>query len=135
MAAKKKETRGRPTVFTPDVIRKIEEVAALDGSVEEMAYYADIHVATLYRYLNDHEDFSEKIAKLRERPVLKARQTVVKSLDDPDRAFRYLERKRKKEFSSRVETDITSGGEPLASTLEIKELADKFDAFFKEQNA
>jgi hypothetical protein len=45
---------------------------------------------------------------LREKPVLIARQTVVKSLkDNPEMALKYLERKRKKEFSTRTETDIT----------------------------
>lgn len=94
---------GRPTKRTEEVIRKIEEVAALDGSVEEMAYYAGVHVDTVYGWLQADKAFSERIKALRERPVLKARQTVVKSLDDPDNAFKYLERKKKAEFSTRSE--------------------------------
>lgn len=132
--AKKKETRGRPTVFTTEVLRKIEEVAALDGSVEEMAYYADIHVATLYRYLEAHEDFSDRIKKLRERPILKARQTIVSSLAQPEHARWYIERKKKKEFSTRVETDVTTNGESMNGGEDVKELARKFDDFFKQQN-
>ena len=104
---------GRPTVFTPEVIRKIEEVAALDGSVEEMAYYAGIDRGTLYKKLETDETFFHRIQHLRERPVLKARQTVVKSLDDPNHAFKYLERKRKKEFGANL--DLTSGNEKIES--------------------
>lgn len=126
---------GRPTKFTPEVIRKIEEVAALDGSIGEMAYYAGINVQTLYSYLQDHKEFSQRIEMLRERPVLKARQTVVKALDNPDTAFKYLERKKKKEFSPRTETDITTNGDKITGSAEIKELSDKFDEFFKAQNA
>jgi hypothetical protein len=123
MPKKTKKKVGRPTVFTPDVIRKIEEVAALDGSVEEMAYYANINRATLYSKLEDDKEFSDKIAHLRERPVLKARQTVVKSLDDPNHAFKYLERKRKKEFGNNI--DLTSDGEKVTFNV-IGEVAAKY---------
>lgn len=122
-------------MFTVEVLRKIEEVAALDGTIEEMAYYADIHVASIYRYFESHPDFSDRIAKLRERPVLKARQTIVRSLEDPKNAQWYIERKKKKEFSQRTETDVTTDGQPLASGQDVAELAKKFDDFFKEQNS
>lgn len=100
---------GRPTKMTEDVLRKIEEVAALDGSVAEMAHYADIHPDTIYAKMAEDKDFSERIASLRERPILKARQTVVKSLDIPQHAQWYLERKRKKEFTQRTELTAADG--------------------------
>lgn len=102
---------GRPTKMTPEVLRKIEEVAALDGSVAEMALYANVHVDTVYAYLAENKKFSDRIAALRERPILKARQTIVKSLEQPNYAFEYMKKKRKLEFGDAV--DITSGGEPL----------------------
>lgn len=107
--AKNRAKTGRPTVITEDVLRKIEEVAALDGSVKEMAFYAGIHFDTLYAYLAQNKEFSERIDALRERPVLKARQTVVKSLDNPSDAHWYLERKRKNEFAQRVEQTGADG--------------------------
>lgn len=102
---------GRKTVFTPEVIRKIEEVAALDGSVKEMAYYAGIHFDTIYKHFKENPEFFERIEALRERPVLKARQTIVKSLEDPVHAFKYVEKKRRKEFGNAV--DITTDGEKI----------------------
>ena len=113
----------RPTKKTPEIIQKIEEVAALDGSVEEMAYYAGIHRETLYVWMKEDKEFSDRIQELRERPVLKARQTVVKSLDDADIAFKYLERKKKHEFSQRTETDITTKGEKITTLSEQALLA------------
>lgn len=100
----------RPTLKTEEVIRKIEEVAALDGSIEEMAYYAGVHRDTLYGWLQDDKEFSDRIQELRERPVLKARQTVIKALDDPLSAFKYLEKKRRKEFGQSLELmgEVTS---------------------------
>lgn len=106
--AKKKSKAGRKTLKTAEVIRKIEEVAALDGSVEEMAYYAGIHRDTLYGWLQTDKKFSDNIEALRQRPILKARQTVVKALDTPHSAHWYLERKKKKEFSEKVEIENTT---------------------------
>lgn len=92
--------------MTEEAIRKIEEVAALDGSVAEMAFYANVHVDTVYAHLKENKEFSDRISALRERPVLLARQTVVKSISsDPDIALKYLERKRRKEFATRVEQE------------------------------
>ncbi len=109
---------GRPTVMTDEVIRKIEEVAALDGSVGEMAYYAGIHPDTIYKKLKEDKDFSDRITALRERPVLKARQTIVKALEDPNHAFKYVEKKRKKEFGNSLE---------LSGSLTISDVLDKLE--------
>ena len=103
----KKVKKGRPIAITPQVIAKIQEVAALDGSVEEMASYAGVGVRTLYDYLKDNEDFSQKIAALRERPVLKARNTIIADLPNPDTAKWYVERKKRNEFSPKVEVETT----------------------------
>src|SRR5665213_2910296 len=103
----KKVKVGRPTSMTPDVCRKIEEVAALDGTVEEMAIYGGIHRDTLYAYFKQNPDFSDRIEALRQRPILKARNTVINALSDPHHAQWYLERKARKEFSPKGEVDLT----------------------------
>ncbi len=109
MAKKKRRNKpGRKTLKTEEVVRKIEEVAALDGSVEEMAYYAGIHPDTIYGWMEKDKTFSDKIKALRERPVLKARQTIIKALDTPQSAQWYLERKKKAEFSEKVEIEQTT---------------------------
>jgi IS30 family transposase len=102
---------GRPTKLDDEVRRKIEEAAALDASVEEIAFYAGVHRATLHRWIQEDEELRDRIQELRERPILKARQTITKALDDPNHAFRYLERKRRKEFAPNV--DLTSDGQAL----------------------
>lgn len=108
MTAKKPKSThkkaGRPTVFTKEVIGKIEEVASLDGSVEEMASFAGIHRDTLYAKLKEDTKFSDRIADLREACVLKIRRTVVKHAENSyANGMDYLARKRKKEFSLRTE--------------------------------
>jgi len=99
---------GRPTVMTSEVCRRIEEVAALGGSVEEMAIYGLIHKDTIYSYLKEHPEYSDKIDALRERPILKARNTIIAGLDQPENAKWYLERKRRNEFSSKIRAETTT---------------------------
>lgn len=101
---------GRPTELTEEVRRKIEQAAALGASIEEIALYCGVHRATLYRWIKDDQELHDRIEELQERPILKARETIVKHLDDPAHAFRYLEKKKRKEFGNSLELsgEVTS---------------------------
>lgn len=103
--------------LTPDTIRKLEEAFAIDASVLEACFYADISHDTYYRWIKENPELSDKFERLREKPVLTARQTVVKAIStDSDMAMKYLERKKKLEFSTRQEVDVK--GELKVSKLE-----------------
>jgi hypothetical protein len=106
---------GRPTIMTPETIAKLEEVFSIGGSDEEACFYADIGKTTLYNFQQDHPEFVERKEALKERPVLKARQTIVKALDQPNFAFEYMKRKRRKEFGD--SQDITTDGKALPVPL------------------
>lgn len=111
---------GRPTVITDETLRKLEEVFALGGTDLEACMYADISKSTFYDFQKDNPDFLERKEKLKERPILKARQTIIKGLDDPLNAKWYLERKGKGEFAQR--TEITGAeGKPLIMAGEVAE--------------
>lgn len=101
---------GRPQEWGDDIVRKLEEVFALDGTISEACFYAGISRDMYYRYVKEdaekgskERELYDRFQALRERPILKARQTIVKGLDEPENARWYLERKRKAEFSSRTE--------------------------------
>ena len=98
-----KHAGGRPTIMTSETIHKLEEVFAIGGSDREACFYADISMGALYLYQDKHPEFIERKEALKERPILKARQTVVKALDNPVDAQWYLTRKRKSEFADRHE--------------------------------
>jgi len=115
---------GRPTIMTPETLNKLEEVFAIGGTDEEACFYADISKQTLYNYQAEHPEFVDRKEALKERPILKARQTIVKALDNPSDAQWYMERKRKKEFASRQEF-TGANGEPLAIALEDKKKIDE----------
>lgn len=115
----RKKSAGRPTVMTPETVGKLEAAFGLDSSVKEACSYAEIHPDTFYEYLKKNPRFSDKIEALRQKPILKARQTMVKNLDDPNHAKWYLERKVKNEFSPKTETDITTKGESINTSFVI----------------
>lgn len=94
---------GRPTVMTPEIISKLEEVFSIGGTDEEACFYAGIGKTTLYNYQKEFPDYLERKDALKEKPILKARQTVVKALGDPNFAFKYLSKKRKNEFGDSIE--------------------------------
>lgn len=110
-----KNKGGRPTVMTPETIAKLVQAFSIDATVEEACSYADISRDAFYDYLKRNPKFSDRIADLRQKPVLKARQTIVSNLDNPQYAQWYLSRKKKLEFSERQETDITTGGDKLTT--------------------
>lgn len=102
---------GRPTKLTPETVTKLEEVFALDGTVEEACFYAEISRNAYYEWIKANPALNDRFEALRQRPFLKARQTIVKALDNPHDAQWYLTRKKRKEFGENV--DVTSGGKPI----------------------
>lgn len=107
---------GRPTVDTPETRRKIEEATALDASIQEVCFFADIHKDTYYEIIKKDKVFSDRLEALRNRPVLKARQTVNDKMSESyQNAMDYLKRKKKLEFGDNV--DVTSGGEKFPQPL------------------
>lgn len=94
---------GRPTVMTPEVLHKLEEAFAIGCSDTEACSYADISPRTLYKYQEDEPEFIQRKEQLKEKPILKAKNTIVKALSEPEHAKWYLERKRKNEFAQRSE--------------------------------
>ena len=95
------------------VLQKLEQVFSLDGTDEEACSYADISMAALYAYQKRNPRFLERKRRLKDKPILKARSSIVKALDDPNHSKWYLEKKRKKEFGNTL--DVTSGNEKLTA--------------------
>lgn len=109
----KKHPGGRPTVMTPDVLRKLEEAASIDCSIDEMCFFSGISVPSLYDYWKKHPEHKERIEALRNSPVILARRTAVAKISESyTNAIDYLKRKRKNEFSERFE-QTGADGKPL----------------------
>lgn len=99
-----KNPRGRPAnLNNPEILIKIQQAFAIGCTDEEACAYAKISKSALYDYQSQHPDFLEEKERLKKEPILKAKHTIVKSLDDAKNAQWYLERKSKDEFSLRSE--------------------------------
>jgi hypothetical protein len=101
-----KNKGGRPTVMTPELVTKLEQAFAIDASVEEACSYADISRNCFYEWLKKNPEFNDRITDLRNRPVLKARQTVVQKLGESyQNGMDYLKRKKKLEFGDSIDVN------------------------------
>ena len=97
-----------PWKMTEETVGKLRQAFAIDATVEEACFYAGINKTTWYEWVKKNPELSNEIEALRHTPVLTARQTVINAIKtDPDMAMKYLERKRKAEFSTKSEVDNT----------------------------
>lgn len=98
-----------PTKLDDATVQKLEEAFSMDCSVAEACLLANISRQTYFNWMASFPEMKERFDQLRQKPILKARMTVVHSLNNPDNAFRYLERKKKDEFAPRTELSGPEG--------------------------
>ena len=100
---------GRHTVMTQDVVNKLEQAFSMGCSDLEACLHAGISKQTLYDYQAKNPKFVDRKEQLKEKLVLKARTVIAEALNkkDENTAKWYLERKRKDEFSQKIEQDIS----------------------------
>lgn len=107
---------GRKTIVTKDVLAKLEYAFIIGSTDEQASIYADISTDTLYYYQKKNPDFASKKLRLKQQPILKAKDTIYKNLDKSEIAKWFLERKAKNEFSLRTELTGKDGGAIEVST-------------------
>ena len=83
------------------ILGKLEEAFAIGCTNREACLYSDITEDMFYNYIKQNPELTKRFSLLKEKPILKARHTVVKGLDEPEHAKWYLSRKRKDEFADR----------------------------------
>ena len=118
---KEAEKTGRPTVMTPETIRKIKEGFSQGFSVRNACIWADISQDTYFEYCKKHPNFSDQCKTLQQKPLIKSILVINKALNEGDvsTAKWYAERKAKDEFSLRQE--ITGeDGEPIKQEIKLE---------------
>lgn len=112
---------GRPTKMTEETVKKLEEAFLLGCSDLEACLYADISKQTLYNYQDKHPEFVDRKERLKENPVFVARRAVISEMkEDGNLALKYLERKKKDEFSIKQEHELSTDPEkPLKWEVEV----------------
>ncbi len=102
-----------PKKLTPIVLQKIEEAAAMDCTMPEIALYAGVSQSSIYNWMESDPKLKARLEELRATPFLKARRTVMDSLSEAKDAQWYLERKNKKEFAQKGELEGLGDGKVL----------------------
>lgn len=80
--AKEKSAVGRPTKLTPEVLAKLEEAFKSDFKDEEACSHAGIHPVTFYRWMNEDEEFRNKIETAKQFLFKFARNKLAKGVMD-----------------------------------------------------
>ena len=108
---------GRPTVMTPEVIRKLEDAFSWGCTDLEACCFAGIGKTSLYEYCILNTDFAEKKEVLKNNPVMKARRVLIAALDDDDvnTAHKVIDRK---EGSKVTQTTVEITHEEWLDSLE-----------------
>ena len=102
---------GRPSNFTPETITLLEQAFMMGCTDPEACLYANIGTTSLYSYQEKHPKFTERKKLLKNKPFLIARSELLKGLrGNPELSLKYLERKKKDEFSLRQEMTGADGG-------------------------
>jgi hypothetical protein len=97
-----------PKKKTVEVIALLKQAASIGCNNVEACIHAGISEKTYYLWMSEDEELSEDLKRLKNKPIMLARQTIVDSLDDVNNAKWYLERKLKNEFSLKIENDHKS---------------------------
>ena len=102
-----KNSVGRPTVMTQEVIGKLKYAYLTDASDAEACFYSGISTDCLYKYQRENPEFIKLKAQWKANPVLKAKDTVLKSikLGDVSTAKWLLEKLEPKEYGNKLQVD------------------------------
>jgi len=99
---------GRPTIMTPETVKKLKEGFAQGFSVDNACIWADISKQTYYTYCEKEAGFLDLCKTLQKKPLIKSILVINKALNEGDvsTAKWYAERKGKDEFCLKTETTI-----------------------------
>ena len=107
-----KHAGGRPVSITKEVETKLEDAFRSDFTNEEACRSVDISEKTFYRKCKANESFDRKMRAAKDYAAIKAKKNVINGIHEGDKndSKWYLERRRKKDWSTRTEFTGEDGG-------------------------
>lgn len=93
---------GRPSVINEDVLRKLEIFISSGMGVSASCHMAGISKSTYYEHKELDREFADRMRIAEEWSTFRARQVILKAIDNGDVACArwYLERKARFEFGA-----------------------------------
>lgn len=101
-----KNLGGRPTKYNDEVVKKLESIFKIGGTVDEACSYAEITKPTYYEWLDRHSDFLTKMNSAQHYADIVAKNVVVDSMikdKDLSTAKWWLE---KRQFRENTQTNV-----------------------------
>ena len=115
-------------VKQPETLTKLEEAYRLGCTDKEACSLAGISERQLYYFQTKYPEFVSKKQLWQQDPTLRARRAIVASLDDPQMALKYLERKRKEEFGISTQVGMPASKlAPLDLSAEARKRIKKYE--------
>jgi len=114
----------RPSKKTPELFERLKQAFLLGATYKEASLYSGISEKTLKNYIRNDHEFLPQIELWRSEPTLKAKQTIINSLDQPRVAQWYLERKAQ---DFKPKQDLSSDTPPIPILFGVSQLADPID--------
>lgn len=131
-AKNERKPMGRPTVMTPEVVKKLRDAFSIDATVEEACLYAGISKQTFYNWKEENGDLFDEMEALRLTPTLAMRQAAVKlGIQSYSTSMDYLTRKRPDEFGNR--SKVEHAGTIVAAAVPMTEAVRKVAVEYEEK--
>ncbi|MDR2457029.1 MAG: phage terminase large subunit, partial [Clostridiales Family XIII bacterium] len=101
-------------VITPEKVKRLLSAFEFDCTVAEACSYSEININSYYKWILKNPGLYDEINRKKEKPTLLSRMMVLKKIKgdsekgiegDAYLAFRYLERKARKEFGPNTAND------------------------------
>lgn len=94
------------TKLTPEVVAKLKQAFAIGATVEQACYYAEIHKATYYRWIEKNPVLSDEFDHMRQRLPLKAKQNIANAIETGNSiadSWRLLERTESDQYGEKMQ--------------------------------
>lgn len=102
---------GRPRANIEQYLTNIQPYLEVGCSLYEACLHGCVPYTTVIDYQKNDDEIRKKIERMSNVPILTARQSVVGSMaENAELALKYLERKKKDEFSLKTEVDSNVKG-------------------------
>ena len=105
----------RPTKFTPECIRKLQEIFMVDWTVKEACLSAGVSEVQYYEHLKVDEEFAKQMKYAQMYAYITAKKTLIKSMKSENEsvaqkgAIEFLKR-RDKRYADKVENSVELDG-------------------------
>lgn len=100
-----KKPAGGQTKYSEEIVRQLEAAFHIDATIEEACAYADITKPTYYSWLQKVVGFALRMEKAQQMPLLKAKKTVLKTIEEGDGrlSMDFLKSRQPKRYADRLQ--------------------------------